>query len=337
MDIDGKSVTTDHPVTFVSGLFRGSQLNWAALMKEAFAIYMSVKKLSFYLDQADIYLRSDHLPLKRFLQKNTLNSKVNNWAMELESFNIQFKYIQGSKNILADTLSRLIDIDEDTWLPPEKQGHKFGYAVFEDLPTIKTYEVNEVIVGDKEIRNDPDLVDTLQCIDNPLSAEQMKHLQEQDPDIQKLKHKLQHNKLDKEYYKIEDDLLKHKVVDGGHKFWSIYFPCSLVLQVLRAHNELGHNGFPRTYAAMKQIFYWKNIKENVRQHCKLCPVCMLHRSKNVKFKRKLFHPSMSPMDFICMDLIGECHPPTRCGHHFALTACCMLIGFTWCVPLRTKR
>ena len=96
-DIDGKSVTTGHPVAFVSGLFRGSQLDWASLTKEAFAIYMSVKKLSFYLDQSQIILRSDHLPLKRFLQKNTLNSKVNNWAMELESFNIKFEYIQGFK------------------------------------------------------------------------------------------------------------------------------------------------------------------------------------------------------------------------------------------------
>ena len=93
--IDGKSVTTDHPVAFVSGLFRGSQINWAALTKEAFAIYMSVKKLSFYLDQAEILLRSDYLQLKKLLQKNTLNSKVNNWAMELESFNIQFEDIQG--------------------------------------------------------------------------------------------------------------------------------------------------------------------------------------------------------------------------------------------------
>ena len=42
--IDG----TDHPVAYTSGLFRGSQLNWAALTKEAYAIYMSVKKLSFY-------------------------------------------------------------------------------------------------------------------------------------------------------------------------------------------------------------------------------------------------------------------------------------------------
>ena len=62
---------------------------------------------------------------------------------------------------------------------------------------------------------------------------------------------------------------------------------------------------------------------------------MLHRSENVKFKRKLFHPSMSVMDFICMDLIGEFHPPSRCGHCFALSACCMLTGFTWCVPLKT--
>ena len=37
---------TDHPITYVSGLFRGSQLNWATLTKEACAIYMSVKKQS---------------------------------------------------------------------------------------------------------------------------------------------------------------------------------------------------------------------------------------------------------------------------------------------------
>ena len=92
----------------------------------------------------------------------------------------------------------------------------------------------------------------------------MKWLQEQDPDIQKLKLKLKHNKLDKKYYKMEDDLLKQKVVDGGHEFWSTYLPCSLVLQVLQpTHNDLGHNEFQRTYAAVKQVFYCLNIKENV--------------------------------------------------------------------------
>ena len=115
-------------------------------MKEAYAIYKSFKKLSFYLIHADVLLKSDHLPLKRFLHKNTLNSKVNNWAMELESFNIQFKHIKGQNNVLADTLSHLIDIDPDTQLTPEGNGYEFGYVVFD------IFEINKVIAGEKKSR-----------------------------------------------------------------------------------------------------------------------------------------------------------------------------------------
>ena len=68
-EIEGKVVTTHHPITYVSGLFRGSHLNWAVITKEAYAIYMSIKKLSFYLTDVEIILRSDHLPLKKFLLK----------------------------------------------------------------------------------------------------------------------------------------------------------------------------------------------------------------------------------------------------------------------------
>ena len=340
--IDGKSTTTDHPVTFVSGLFRGSQLNWAALMKEAFAIYMSVKKLLFYLTDAQILLRSDHKPLEKFLLKNMLNSKVNNWAMELEAFNIQFDYIKGSNNILMDTLSRLIAIDSDTPTTPEEQGYEFGYAIFEEFPKVqtKTYEVNEVIVSmNKEIiKNDPELQNSLQCIKTPIASQRLKKLQQQDTNIETLKCKLQHNRLDKEYYSLdENELLMRKVTDGGHEFRAIYLPSVLTFQVLRtAHDDLSHNGFPRTYAALKQVFYWKGMKEDIRKHCKTCATCHLHKLENVKFERKIFRPSLQPMDFICMDLIGKFHPPTSRGHHYALTAVCMLTGFTWCVPLKTK-
>ena len=235
-DVNGKQITTDHPVAFVSGLFRGSQLNWAALTKEAFAIYMSVKKLSFYLADVQILLRSDHKPLEKFLLKNTLNSKVNNWAMGLEAFDIQFDYIKGQNNVLADTLSHLVDINPDTPLTPEGQGYEFGYAIFEEFPKVKTktYEVNEVIVGtDKKIKSDPDLQDTLQCINNPIVPEWLNHLQQQDANIETLKHKLKHNKLDKDYYSLdENELLTWKVVNGRHEFHAIYLPSVLVSQVL---------------------------------------------------------------------------------------------------------
>ena len=297
--VDGKSTTTDHPVAFVSGLFRGSQLNWAALTKEAFAIYMSIKKLSFYLTDAQILLRSDHKPLEKFLLKNTLNSKVNNWAMELEAFNIQFDYIKGS-NILADTLSRLISIDPDTPTTPEEPGYEFGYAIFEEFPkvTTKTYEVNEVIVGtNTEIfKNDPELQNSLQCIENPIAPQKLQRLQQQDTNIEILKRKLRNNRLDKEYYSLdENELLTKKVIDGGHEFCVIYLPSVLIFQVLRtAHDDLGHNGFPRTYAAIKRVFFWKGMKEDIRKHCKTCAMCQLHKLENVKFEKKFSSHHFNP-------------------------------------------
>ena len=48
-EMDGKSVKILHPISYQSGLFKGSQLNWACLTKEAYAIYMSIKKLIIWL------------------------------------------------------------------------------------------------------------------------------------------------------------------------------------------------------------------------------------------------------------------------------------------------
>ena len=141
--IDGKEVTTNHPVAYVSGMFRGSQLNWAAMTKEAYAIYMTVKKSTFYLTGAEITLRSDHLPLNKFLQKNTLNLHVNNWAVEIESFKIKFVHIAGKDNVIADTLSRLIDIDPDIVLEPELKDYEFGSYCFETLPKARSSSVTE--------------------------------------------------------------------------------------------------------------------------------------------------------------------------------------------------
>ena len=104
---------------------------------------MSIKKLDYYLIDVDIILRNDHLPLKKFLNKNTLNSKVNNSAVEISPFRITFEYIKGIKNTLADTMSRLINIDPDTELLPEEQGCEYGY-LFDPLPPIHTDDIYHI-------------------------------------------------------------------------------------------------------------------------------------------------------------------------------------------------
>ena len=37
-----------------------------------------------------------------------------------------------------------------------------------------------------------------------------------------------------------------------------------------------------------------------------------------------------------MDLIGEFHPPTIMKNRYALTVICMLMGYVFCVPLKTE-
>ena len=37
-----------------------------------------------------------------------------------------------------------------------------------------------------------------------------------------------------------------------------------------------------------------------------------------------------------MDLIGEFHPASSKGNRYTLTAVCMLTGFTFCIPMKSK-
>ena len=343
--VEGKTITTDIPVAYVSGLFRGSQLNWAALTKEAYAIYMSVKKLSFYLTDADILLKIDHLPLKKFLQKNTLNSKVNNWAMELEAFNIRFEHVSGKANILADTLSHLVDIDPDARLDPENAAWEFGYYIFESLPKLSSediVQICQILSGENIIRPDPDVQQPfLQQLRSPLTLDQLCTLQGQDDKSTTLMRMLKNGKLDPVAYSLQEGILYQQVIEGGQSFQVIYVPRmpeSLIQSILQtAHDESVHNGFARMYSAIRRLYYWKGIKEDVLQHCRNCYTCQLHKSAAVKFKAKHFKPSLKPMDFIAMDLIGEFHPPSSQGNHYALTGVCMLTGFTWCIPINSKK
>ena len=105
-----------------------------------------MKKLSFYITDADITLRSDHLPLKQFLLKKTLNAKVNNWAVELD-LQDQVCPHQGQIKCTSWHLSRLINIDPDVKLDPELGGYEFGHLSFKEILKASSYTVNEVIIN----------------------------------------------------------------------------------------------------------------------------------------------------------------------------------------------
>ena len=115
----------------MNSLHWGSQIDRVALTKEAYALYMSSKMLSFYLKHADITLWSDHLSYCTFLERNTFNSKVNNWPMKIEEFQSKFEYIKGMHSVLADPMIHLVSIDPDRSLYLKLEGQGCKYCIYD--------------------------------------------------------------------------------------------------------------------------------------------------------------------------------------------------------------
>ena len=213
--IEEKEVKILHLITYMSGLFKGSQMNWACLTKEAYVIYMSMKKLAYYLEDADITLRSDHLPLRKFLAKNTLNSKVNNWAIEISPFHITFEYIKGIKNTLVDTMSSLIDIDPQVQPESEPEGYEFGYYTFDTLPALEVANVETT--PDPLVHANDAKVSNKDLWKLPISSETLSNLQQKDIFCNNILSQIEKgNIIEGQLYTIKNKLLRRYVIDGDN-------------------------------------------------------------------------------------------------------------------------
>ena len=230
-------------------------------------------------------------------------------------------------------MSRLIQIDPEAKLQPEQEGYEFGYHAFEDKEPIE-YETNAV--------DSPTLKDPIPLpgeeIKLPLEDEKLKELQQKDKICKEFIHKLSKGQLqsNKPYYQ-EEEILKRFVEDGKQRFEAIVLPQVLIGAVLQlAHEGLGHNGSPRTYALIKRYYYWKGLKAMVRKHVQACKLCQEHNKHVVKLSKMNFEAEPAPVRFISMDLIGEFHPPSSKGNRYALTVICMFTGYTFCIPIPNK-
>jgi hypothetical protein len=347
-----------HPVTYVSGLFRGSQINWAALTKEAFAIYKSFKKLMYYICDAPVILRCDHLPLKKFLKQNTANNVVNNWAVEIESKNITFEFLSGKKNTLADALSRLVKLDITEQQPDEPYGYEFGKYIFEEEPSkvclvttrgmVAKAKLPEKTNTEVEAKTLPPVTnDDLAQDDAETELEKGKSYylklktsdliesQKQDDHCQQII-KLIARGITSPYQLDERGVLIRFTRSGDQSFETVMLPKALVQVLLNlAHDAMGHNGTQRTYEFVKRLYFWKGMGKDIANYCSKCLNCREINLRPQKYPSLHLEVPTMPMHFISMDLIGPFDPSPR-GNKHAVTVIDMLTNFFWCIPIPEK-
>ena len=138
------------------------------------------------------------------------NDKVNNLAVELETYRIKFVHIKGKSNVLADTLSRLISIDPDVKLEAELEGQEFRQYCFEELPKASSYTVNKIITSMVIETHDADITEPVTTYSIPLPSFKIHELQESDEKPRLLCSRIEKGHLADSGYFIdkEDNLLQ---------------------------------------------------------------------------------------------------------------------------------
>ena len=94
------------PIAFYSRTLTQSEKNYTVTELELLAIVAGCQKFRQYILGFQTYVYSDHHALQ-FLNKCILSSgRLTRWALFLQEYNLEIKYIKGSENTAADCLSR---------------------------------------------------------------------------------------------------------------------------------------------------------------------------------------------------------------------------------------
>ena len=228
----------------------------------------------------------------------------------------------------------MIDIDPQIQQDSEPEGYEFGYFTFDTLPTLEVSNIETMQKVSSNNKSDPNK----NLIELPLDNDTLLELQQKDTFCTNILAQIERGNINEgQVYKVQNKLLKRYVTNGDKTYETFVLPRALTAQILKmAHDDLGHNGTHRTYMLLKRLYYWKGLKPSVTKHIQRCYHCQRRNKQVVKYATLHFDVATFQMQFISMDLMGEFHPPTSKGKRYALTVICMLTGYVFCIPLKTK-
>ena len=241
-------------------------------------------------------------------------------------------WIMGSKNTLADSLSRLLEVCPEAAKQSEPAGQEFGCVCFDELEPVRV-EYIEVVETVQIMENE-----NFKEIQLPLKNSQMQQLQRHDDFCREIARKLSLNKHMNKLFMMKQGIVYRLWCENNKTE-----ECIVVPEVLRnpllmlAHNYSGHNGFRRTYNALKCQYYWPGMRKHILKHCKSCHQCSLQNQGPGELEFGHFNVPSVPMEFICMDLVGPITPQTSKGNKYMLTVIDMLTGYTIAVAIPDKR
>jgi len=248
----GPTPQTARPVAFDSMQLRAAQLNYPVHEKELLAIVRALKKWRIELLGTPFTVYTDHHTLENFLTQRELSRRQARWQEFFGQYDFNIQYIRGEDNLVADALSRLPpdDVNTPTYVRhTASMPSSIGNA-------LKPISLVLSVTPDGSLLND------------------IKKGYSEDPwcvKLQKLTNSLPGLKCRDGLMYINDRLIIPRITHL----------CETIFRL--AHDELGHFGIDKSYASIRESYYWPNMRRDLEEsYIPACPECARNKSRTTK-------------------------------------------------------
>ena len=97
-------------IGYFSKKLRPAEVRYSTTDREALSVVLACRKFYHYLWGVKVTIRTDHQPLVSVFKQRTKSPRMNRWILEMRDFQYKIEYKLGAKNVVADQLSRPVNV-----------------------------------------------------------------------------------------------------------------------------------------------------------------------------------------------------------------------------------
>ena len=238
---------------------------------------------------------TDHKALTYFLSTPYHNARLMRWVLYLQEYDFSIEHCKGSDNVVADFFSR--NFKEESLFSPEN-----SFLVYHVVRTLRDTAAQG---------NSPDIRSIANLSMGGGILREFRNqgaLQDADEMI-----RVSREKPSPALSFIVDSGITY-VRSCRDNVWKLFVPMALVLTLLRStHEMLGYAGNFKLHAYITRLFYWKNLRRDVKNLTRSCDICQRTKYLNYKMEGAYeFLGATKPNELVSVDFYGPL-PTTVAG------------------------
>ena len=284
----GAVLLQDHkPVCYASRALTDIETRYALIETEMLAVVFACRKFHQYIYGRSVVIETDHKPLQAISTKplSQVPLRLQKMILNVRGYDVEIRYIPGSKQVLADTLSRASVQSDDSGAEEE----------FKEINLVLSVSDEHHEEFQKETKTDPELQAVLAMVKIGW------------PDT-----KVQVPVEARPYWTFRDEVA---TTDGLlFKGTRLIVPKSLRPEMLRQIHK-SHLGIAKCRQRARDVLFWPGMSVEIEQMVTNCSVCADYARKQPSEPLKPSAPPKYPWKKIGTDLFEFR------GEHYLLSVC----------------